>query len=394
VSTLKQSIERAREHESWPPAGSVSVRALTRHFQPAQPRSVRSLLTAMSGKAAKRAPWAVILCRFRDGVAGSAKEVETGRLYHDMFTPGTGGLVEYWRDASLGAIDITGSRVFGPVMVDIPRTAAGVGDGEDRRTLLRRAIQAAQRSGHDPLTGFHGQIAVYTENWSKRGAPAGADWSDPVWGKYWIDGSASGAHVTLTPPHNGDVTAHEMGHGFGLSHDVSDNGLTAYGDPCCVMSQKSTFERWGVPFGPAICVPHLIQAGWMYRRRIHHDAGGWQTQPDGIALPLAATDDPGAPAPLALRLTRTRDGETWDYLIEHVRPTGWNRGLHSALVLVRRLGPAAIVGAETSLLLGTILVPLVPTMAGGLLERAGNVQFVVERSDDAGRTVIVRAKAL
>jgi len=34
-------------------------------------------------------------------------------------------MIEYWRDVSLGAIDITGSRVFGWVEIEIMRDKAG-----------------------------------------------------------------------------------------------------------------------------------------------------------------------------------------------------------------------------------------------------------------------------
>ena len=55
-----------------------------------------------------------------------------------------------------------------------------------------------------------------------------------MWGPFWIDGSADGrGKVCLTPPFNGNITAHEMGHGFGMNHDVGPGLTTAsdYADP-------------------------------------------------------------------------------------------------------------------------------------------------------------------
>ena len=44
------------------------------------------------------------------------------------FQPGTGGFVDFWRDASLGKVDVSGTRFFGWVTVDIARADAGYVD--------------------------------------------------------------------------------------------------------------------------------------------------------------------------------------------------------------------------------------------------------------------------
>jgi len=319
------------------------------------------------------------------------------QFYGKLFTPGTGGLVEYWRDVSLGAIDITGSRVFGWVEIDIPRSKAGVGSGEGRSTLVDRAINAAKGVGDDPITGFHSQIAIYTENWAKAGAPAGADWSDPVWGPFWIDGSADGrGKVTLTPPHYvEDIAAHEMGHGFGMQHDVSDDFITHYADPCCIMSQTPIFTNpvWKTNFGPAVCFPHLMQREWMYSHRVFHDDGAWLSLPNGISLPLAPTSDPGARANLGIKLAFKKADDPWDYYLEYAKPTGWNQGLSQASLFIRRIGPGKDVG-PTPAILGSIIVPATIGTRAQFVEPSGNVRFQVERFDPEGRIVKVTAKKL
>src|SRR5689334_5689585 len=253
MATLRQAVERQRELGKLPPSGVISVRSLHQNFRPTPAGSTRALLSAMFGSVSKRLPWAVILCRFKGEAPNPQLEKPIEQLYRGMFAPGTGGLVEYWRDVSLGAIDITGSKVFGWVELEITRAQAGIGAGATRSTLVDNAIKAAQNKHQDPVSGFHSQIAVLAYNWSKDGAPAGADWRTPEWSQFWIDGSADQwGKVTLTPPHNGNITAHEMGHGFGMDHDVGADLITHYGDPCCIMSQKHSFLHpiFQVNFGP------------------------------------------------------------------------------------------------------------------------------------------------
>ena len=210
-------------------------------------------------------PWSVILCRFKGDPADASREGFAERFFREAFTPGTGGLIEYWHEVSHGGVDVTGSRVFGWVETDIRRIDAG---GIGHAALIDAGIRAAQARGEDPLTGFHSQIVVYTRNWAKDGAPPGADWRNPDWAPFWIDGSADGrGRVCLTPPFDGNITAHEMGHGFGMNHDVGPGLTTAsdYSDPACIMSQNGAFTQqpWNVAFGPAVCLPHMVQKNWL-----------------------------------------------------------------------------------------------------------------------------------
>ena len=396
MATLRQAVERLRENGKLSQGGVVSFKDLNQVFRPVPAGSTRALLSAMFGSVSTNLPWAVILCRFKGAAANPAVEAPVEQFYGKLFSPGTGGLVEYWRDASLGTIDIAGSRVFPWVEVDIARSAAGIGSGENRSTLVDRAINAAKKRGEDPITGFHSQIAIYTENWAKDGAPAGADFSDPVWGPSWIDGSADGrGKVTLTPPHYvEDIAAHEMGHGFGMQHDVGPDFKTHYADPCCIMSQTPIFTNpvWKTNFGPAVCLPHLVQKDWMYKRRIFSDDGAWLSQPDGITLPLAPISDPGARGNLGLKLAYRNGDTSWDYYLEYAKPTEWNRGLSNAFLFIRRIGPTDV--GPTPIILGKIIVPTAIGTKSQVVEPSGNVRFQVERLDPDGRIVKVNAKKL
>jgi len=392
MATLRQAIERQREAGALPKGTSRGLRALNQQYAPQPAGSLRGLLARMD--VSEKKPWAVILCRLQGEPVDPAREDPVAAFYREIFAPGTEGLVEFWRDASLGAIDIRGTRVFNWVTVEVPRSQAGgspitVPTGPGRSGLVDAAIRAVRDAGGDAETGFHSQIAIYVENWSKDGVDQSDDFA--AWGPFWLDGSAdSRGKVTLTPPHVGDVTAHEMGHGFGLQHDVSADFQTHYADPCCIMSQAPLFSspRWNVNFGAPLCLAHLDQRRWMYRHRLFHDDGGWVNLGEGISLPLAPLTEPGQRANLGIKLTNPDAG--WDYYLEYVRPTGWYRGLAEATVFVRRIGPGKDVGPTPSIL-GSIVVPRDQTGSASFLEPSLNVLFEVARFDPDGHIVRVTA---
>ena len=339
-------------------------------------------------------PWAIILCRFQGDPPDANREAPVERFFRESFTPASGGLVEYWLDVSMGSIDIAGSQVFGWVEIDIPRARAG---GINRSVLIDAAIRASQQNGDNPLSGFHSQIAVYTRNWSKDGAPPGADWRDREWAPFWIDGSADGrGKVCLTPPFNGNITAHEMGHGFGMEHDVGPGLTTAqdYSDPACIMSQNGPFLKapWNVAFGPAVCLPHLVQKNWLLPGRLFVDEGNWMEA--GVTVPLAPITQPEARANLGIRLKNLRATPPWDYFLEYCMPTQWDQGVPGApYLLVRRLVDISGVGQRPAYLMAIAFNQTVGAVATGV-EPSGNVRFAVEVTNLPGPVLKVTAEAL
>ncbi|MEP7309469.1 MAG: hypothetical protein ABJA98_28525 [Acidobacteriota bacterium] len=393
MATLRQAIESHRERGTLPRASVVSVGDLHRRF-PGSQGSTRRLILKMFEAISARKPWAIILCRFK-GAAPHPSEPSVEALYRRMFMPGSGGLVEYWRDATLGNVDITGSRVFDWIEVDIPRDKAGghpqsnpVGPG--RSGLVDAAIRAVLAKNPRALDGFYSQMSVYNENWSSDDVPVAQQFAGSP---FWIDGSADGSgRVNLTPTHAVDIVAHEMGHGFNMSHDVNVDSTVHYADPCCIMSQRPLFRPDGWPslFGPAVCLPHLVQMNWMYRQRILVD-NNWASIAGGINVRLAQVSDPGAEANLGAALPMFKGDDEWDYYLEYVRPTVWSRGLSGEFVFIRRIRPSD--AGPTAAILGSIAVP-----AGGatsqFVEAIGNVRFEARHAAADGRVVNVNIRKL
>ena len=268
--------------------------------------------------------------------------------------------------------------------------------GPGRTGLVNYAVNAIKRDeGSDALNGFLGPIVVYTQNWSIDDVPAGATWETPGFYQFWIDGSSEGGIVCLTPPHDGNITAHEMGHVFGMNHDVDSDLDTDYRDPCCIMSQNGPFThpRWQRNFGPAVCLPHLMQRDWMYKRRVYYDNGGWLSHPNGITLPLAPITRPVARANLGIKLAYNQGDAAWDYYLDNVIPTEWNRGVPGApLFFIRRMAPKYEGG--TPAYLGFIKVPTAIGTIAEFVESSGNVKFQVELTDLPGPILKVSAKKL
>ena len=177
MTSLGQALERQREKGVPLQGATVSVNDLHERFRPSPPGSMRALIAKMMEGTTTSLPWAVILCRFKGAAPDDAVEGPIERFYREAFTPGSGGLVEYWRDASLGVVDITGSKVFGWVEIEIPRERAGGAassnpPGPGRSGLIDHAVNAVKQSlGDHALDGLLGPIAVYTQNWAIDGAP-------------------------------------------------------------------------------------------------------------------------------------------------------------------------------------------------------------------------------
>ena len=73
----------------------------------------------------------------------------------------------------------------------------------------------------------------------------------------------------------------------------------------------------------------------------------------------------------------------WDYYLEYQRPVGWNRGIPSPrLVIRRRVG-------NTAAYLGEVIAPTIMGGKASWIEPAGKVRFEVEKVRDDERVISV-----
>jgi hypothetical protein len=100
----------------------------------------------------------------------------------------------------------------------------------------------------------------------------------------------------------------------------------------------------------------------------------------------------GARANLGIKLAYRRDEASWDYYLEYMVPTEWNRGVPGApYLLIRRMSPKY---GGTPAYLGFIAVPAVVGQAAEKVEPSGNVRFRVELTNLEGPILKVSAKKL
>lgn len=198
---------------------------------------------------------AVLLCKFSD----SAKtEPNPASFYEDLVLKrGTGGLNDYWITASLGAINLDGSQLFGWKTLQTTR-ADFLAAHPGRWDKIQGAIEAF---GID-ASQFAAVVAIFNVDVT--------------------DGGAQGGGV-LVGPLDVNVTflAHETGHVFGLEHSFDTSTRIKmpswpsapgeYYDRHDIMSAMNvdgdTGHRFS-PRGPLLNVPNLARMGWLPGARV------------------------------------------------------------------------------------------------------------------------------
>ena len=164
-------------------------------------------------------PWVTIACKFSD----FALEPRTLSYFTGMYGSASPGLDHYWRELSYDTVNLAGSMAYGWFELPSPRNAYVYdmdGNGSvdaDLDALFTDCTAAATASVDFPA--FQGINMVFN-----------ADLDGPAWGgsRYaTLDGVAKVWRVTWVPPWayaDVSVTAHEMGHGFGLPHSSGSYG--------------------------------------------------------------------------------------------------------------------------------------------------------------------------
>ena len=203
---------------------------------------------------------AVMLCKFSDS---AETEPNPKSFYEDLFiNRGTGGLNDYWIAASLGAINLDGSQVFGWKTLDTTR-AAFLNAHPVRGDKVLAAMDAFQLD----RTKFVGFVGIFNANMT--------------------DGGTQPPNLTLAQPGDANVTflAHETGHVFGLAHSFDHSTrihertkdgkpasqLGEYYDRYDIMSAKDVDSDTGhrfSPRGPLLNVPNLDRMGWLPAARV------------------------------------------------------------------------------------------------------------------------------
>jgi hypothetical protein len=263
---------------------------------------------------ALKTPWAILVCRFKD----MPDTPFTIQDYQTMFTAvgvGSFNTVDYFRDVSHQMLDLSGSKVFGPIVLDQNRSDYK-GDGspagqQGRLDFLAAARQKAIDGGAN-LNGFFSIVVCVN-----------------VPTEYW--GGAAGVLCDSTSVRPA-VMGQEMGHAYGLSHSRANGSTLDYQDPWDVMSGEDTFETpHPIPtfqnMGPllnAANVAGVPGTSWLDENRVWTESGV-----DFEAViqlrPLVRYDLPGF---LAARIG--------DLLVEFRVNAGWDAGIPNPAVLVHR----------------------------------------------------------
>jgi len=127
-------------------------------------------------------PWAVVLC----SIEGSSPPPSTADLFRGFFSPSPthSTVVDFWKDSTLGLVDIGGSEVFGwydsgYTMIGTPQLSSYIGVTEGGPSPLRgdlishaRALLQSNNPGLD-LSRFRSILAVY--NFDVNGGQSGED---------------------------------------------------------------------------------------------------------------------------------------------------------------------------------------------------------------------------
>ena len=242
---------------------------------------------------------AVLLCKFSDG-AGT--EPNPASFYEDLILKrGTGGLNDYWNAASLGAINLDGSQLFGWKTLDV-----------------RRADYLAAHPGRwDKIKGAIDAFAIDTSKFAAVVAIFNVDVTD--------GGAQDGV---LVGPSDANVTflGHETGHVFGLDHSFDTSTRVAepswpsapgeYYDQHDIMSAMNVDSDTGhrfSPRGPLLNVANLDRMGWLPGARVW---SAMQNSSDNYEVDLVALEHPEINGYLAARsggwLAEFRMGDGFD----------------------------------------------------------------------------------
>jgi hypothetical protein len=274
--------------------------------------SVVSLVELLTRR--QRMPWAILVVTFNDDPAPSSSLAK----YEKVFTAtgaGTLNMVDYFDEMSHGLIDVSGSKVFGPFVLDYPR-ASYVGNiypqpaGKlNRNGVLDVAKGAAVSSGID-LSTFSGVVVCGTPLLDLCG---------------WVGGFAALCDDASLQP---SLLGQEMGHGCGLDHSRLNGSPDDYQDPFDTMSTANaymaTHPAYGA-IGPGLNAANMRMRGWLNESRVR-------------AIPATSfADEVVTLRPLHARhLSGALAIQVGAFLVEFRSRKRWDAGIPQSCVLVHR----------------------------------------------------------
>ena len=254
---------------------------------------------------------AVLLCKLSDTRDTEPQPVS---FFHDLFVNrGTGGLNDYWVDASLGNIDLNGTEVFEWKIIDKTQDEF-LKDNPDRASKIQAAVDAFSVD----RSKYAGVVAVFNVDVGDAGEQDGV----------------------LAGPNNLNVTfmAHETGHVFGLEHSFDQSSRKnadwsapgEYYDRHDIMSAMNVHSkrhlRFG-PRGPLLNAPNLDRMGWLDPARVWNSTRS--NSSFSACLDLMSLGHPQIPGYLAAIVS--------GLYIEFRTQDGWDAGIPRPAVLIHRL---------------------------------------------------------
>lgn len=265
-----------------------------------------------------RTPWAILLCKFRDDGnptnGDDSSEPLTREQYTRFFAPASSGsrnVAEYFRDCSLGTLDLAGTEVFGWYTLDLTRgeyTARVTADREGGRGELVDAAREKARAAGVDLDGYTGVVVCLNVA---------------------TDLFGSGGRVVCdTNSLDVMLLGHEMGHGYGLQHSRIDGSADDYRDRWDIMSAANVFSTAhpsNGQMGPLMNAANVRSRGWLPESRVWRgDGAGFDT-----TLQLRSLSRYREPGMLAAELPG-------GLLVELRTKEGWDAGIPRSAVMVHR----------------------------------------------------------
>jgi hypothetical protein len=260
-----------------------------------------------------------LLLKFKDNLT----EPYPRSFYENLFTTtgtGTMNLTDFFQDASLRKLNVTGSKVLGWFTLDSNRS-----DPHSRSDLIALTKLAAFENNVD-LSPYAVVVACFNVPTDSFGGDGFACVDPGIWNA----DKPNGGQSDLSP----SIAGHEIGHGYGLDHSRIIGSSNDYQDQWDIMSALNTFMApdptltqvdskgrrifW---IGPMLNAANMDGRGWLNEARVWTAAG---TVNETIVLrPLTRPDLPGF---LVARIG--------GYLVEFRVNEGWDAAIPRPAVLV------------------------------------------------------------